>query len=184
VTSRRIKIAFAAFSAVAGVLFAAQWPQVSGGQSSTQEAAASSPSDRARALAILRGWDRQRAAAYAEGDAAALRRLYVAGSRSGRNDLRMLRAYAGRGLRVVGMRTQILSVDIPEHTGDGLRLAVTDRLASAIAVGGGVRTRLPRDAATSQIVELRRVGSRWLVVEVETVAQPSAAAMTSLKPGS
>lgn len=146
--------------------------------------AASSPSERARALAILRGWDRQRAAAYAAGDAAALRQLYVAGSRSGRNDQRLLREYAGRGLRVVEMRTQILSVDIRVHTGDALTLAVTDRLASAVAVGEGVRTKLPRDAATSRVVELRRAGSRWLVVEVETLAQPSAAAITSLKPGS
>jgi hypothetical protein len=184
VSSRRIQIALVVLAVVAGMALAVQRHHAPGRQSSTLEAAASSPSDRARALAILRGWDRQRAAAYAAGDAAALRRLYVAGSRSGRNDRRLLREYAGRGLRVVEMRTQILSVDIREHTGDALRLAVTDRLASAVAVGEGVRTELPRDAATPRVVELRRAGPRWLVVEVETVAQPSAAAITSLKPGS
>ena len=183
-SSRQIQIALAAVAAVAGIAFALQSDQDTAGGASTPEAAASSPSERARALAVLRGWDRQRAAAYAASDATALRGLYVTGSRSGKNDQQVLRAYAARGLRVVDMRTQILSIDIREHSAARLTLAVTDRLASAVAVGEGLRTRLPRDAATARIIELRRAGSRWLVVEVEIVAQPSAAAITSLTPES
>lgn len=183
-SSRRIQLALAAVAAVAGIVFAVQWPHDVLRRPSGVEVAASSPSAQARALAILRGWDRQRAAAYAAGDAAALRALYVDGSRSGENDQQLLRAYAARGLRVLEMRTQILSIDIREHTAARLSLAVTDRLASAVAVGEGLRTTLPRDGATGRIVELRRVEGRWLVAEVRPADQPRAAARTSLTPGS
>ena len=53
----------------------------------------------------------RRARAYARGDAAALRRLYVAGSRTGaRRRAPCCAAYVDRGLRVTGMRTQVLGV--------------------------------------------------------------------------
>lgn len=169
---------------VCGFVLAALWRQSGSQEAPTQVAVVASPSERALALTVLRSWDRQRATAYAAGDAAALRALYVPGSRSGRNDLQLLRAYAARGLRVQDLRTQVLSIEIREHTAVRLTLAVTDRLASAVAVGAGFRAELPRDAANLRLVELRRVKGRWLVVEVRPVGQPRAAARTSLTPGS
>ncbi len=67
---------------------------------------------RARALAILGAWDERRAKAYAQGDADALVELYLAGSDSGENDRQLLTTYLARGLRVQGMRTQILDLEI------------------------------------------------------------------------
>ena len=50
----------------------------------------------------------RRSRAYARGDGAALADLYVAGSRTGAADRAVLRGYRERGLRVTGMRTQVL----------------------------------------------------------------------------
>ena len=60
-----------------------------------------------RAVRVLHDWDARRSAAWAAGDPAALRSLYVAGSRTGRADRAALAAYAERGLRVPGLRFQV-----------------------------------------------------------------------------
>ena len=121
------------------------------------------------AIRALRGWDRRRAEAYAAGDLAALRRLYVPGSRAGAADLAMLRRYVARGIRVTGMRMQLLAVDVRAHTPRLLRLRVTDRLtrAEAVAAGGGWHAALPRDRATvHELTMTRGPVSRWRVAAV------------------
>jgi hypothetical protein len=130
---------------------------------------------RLRASDVLRSWDDARSAAFASGDVAALRGLYVPGSAAGTADVRMLRAYLGRGLRVEGMRMQVLSLDVLSRDGGRLRLRVTDRLADgAVAVGAGTGVRLPADAvplpadaASTRVVELVRADDRsWRVASV------------------
>lgn len=113
------------------------------------------------ALAVLRDWDRARAAAWEQGDPAALRALYVPGSRAGTADLAMLRRWQERGLRVRGMRTQVLAAAVRAHSPDRFVLVVTDRLVGAVAVPGALP--LPRDQPTTRRLELRRVGGRWLL---------------------
>lgn len=129
--------------------------------------AAATPREPAREpLAVLHAWDVRRARAWARGDRAALRDLYVPGSVAGRRDVAMLTAWDERGLRVRGMRMQVLAVDVRQHTADRLRLVVTDRLASAVAVGRGTRVVLPRDAASTRTVLLRRWAGEWRVAGV------------------
>ena len=119
-----------------------------------------------RAAAVLRAWDEQRAAAWAEGDIGALRDLYVDGA--GAVDVRLLRRYADRGYRVEGMTTQLLAVDVLERTPARWRLRVTDRLASAVAVRGRERIRLPRDRADAYVITLvRGADGRWRVAEAQ-----------------
>lgn len=122
------------------------------------------------ARSVLAAWDEQRAAAWGSGDGAALARLYVAGSGAGRRDRQMLAAWSGRGLRVRGMATHVLALDVVERRPAPrprlLRLRVTDRLVGAVAVGGGVRRVLPTDRATTRSVVLRRSGGAWRVVSV------------------
>ncbi|MEI2810884.1 MAG: hypothetical protein V9F00_12020 [Nocardioides sp.] len=144
------------------------------------------PSQEARALAILRAWDDARAAAYASGDLVALKALYIPGSAVGRRDQRVLRDYRARGLRVEGMQTQILELRILHTSEDRLELAVTDRLAGAVAVGESGRWRLPRDVASAQRVVLVRARGQWLVASVDVVESqsPSAVASTSATVGS
>ena len=117
---------------------------------------------------VLRGWDRRRARAYAKGDLTALRRLYVAGAGAAGQDLRMLRAYTRRGLRVEGMRMQLLEVKVLVERPDRYRLRVTDRLVGALAVAPGTRWRLPRDRASTRVVTLERASADapWLVAAV------------------
>lgn len=105
---------------------------------------------------VLRGWDRARARAFAEGDVVALRRLYVDGSAAGTADVRLLRSYLRRGLRVEDMRMQLLRVEVVHEDRARLLLRVTDRLAGAVAVDEDTRIPLPQDAASTRVVELRR----------------------------
>lgn len=114
-------------------------------------------------LAILRDWDRSRAAAWAEGDARALARLYVDGSEAGARDVAMLRAWRDRGLRVEGMSMQVLAVELRARTARRLVLVVTDRLVGAQAVGPGDRRALPRDDPTTRRLVFRAVNGSWLL---------------------
>jgi hypothetical protein len=119
------------------------------------------------AAEVLRGWDEQRAAAYAAGSVRRLRQLYVAGSVAARSDVRVLRGYRSRGLVVEGMRTQVLALRVVEQRPRRLRLEVTDRLAAAVAVGPGRRTELPRDQPDTRVVTLRRgADGAWRVSAV------------------
>lgn len=139
--------------------------------------------DRTAPLAVLRAWDRDRAAAWRQGDLHALRDLYVPGSPAGRADRAMLRAYAQRGLRVTGLRMQLASVRVVRADDARMVLLVTDRLATATAVGPAVRRPLPRDRwSTSRLLMVREAGERWRVARV--AAQPKAEAMTLETSGS
>ncbi|KRA32573.1 MULTISPECIES: hypothetical protein [unclassified Nocardioides] len=145
-------------------------------------------------LAVLRDWDRSRAAAWAAGDPAALARLYVEGSRAGAADVAMLRAWRERGLRVEGMSMQVLAVELRSRTDRRLVLVVTDRLVGAKAVGwsrdgccatsstSGVR--LPDDQATTRTLVFRKVGGRWVLGSVQESVQESPVASTAATSGS
>jgi hypothetical protein len=132
------------------------------------------PSGRTAALAVLRAWDRARAAAWREGDVRALGRLYTTGSAAGRADRRLLAAYVDRGLRVTGMRMQVASVEVRDTTDDRIRLLVIDRLVDATARGGPVPVELPRDGWSRHRVVLVRVGGLWRVSRVSDQARPAA----------
>jgi hypothetical protein len=119
---------------------------------------------------VLHSWDERRAAAWAAGDVAGLRSLYTTGSMAGRRDAAMLRAWSLRGLRVSGLRMQLLCVEVRARTPTRLVLDVTDRVAGGVAVPG--RVALPRDAATRHVVTLRRVAGEWRVSAVFSRARP------------
>ncbi len=115
---------------------------------------------------VLAAWDAQRARAWATGDEPGLRRLYVAGSTTGRRDTAMLRRYLARGLRVEGLQVQRLSVAVLSHTDARWVLRVRDRVAGGAVVGAGVRVPLPRDRPSLHRVTLVREGGAWRVSEV------------------
>ncbi|WP_141007254.1 hypothetical protein [Nocardioides humi] len=141
-------------------------------------------------LAVLRDWDRSRSRAWADGDTAALRRLYVAGSAAGDRDVAMLRAWLRRGLRVEGMAMQVLAVELRKRTDRRIVLVVTDRLAAGVAVRSatGEHTALPRDGPTTRrLVFVRhpdRAGGRWLLAAAQEVERPSPVASTASTSGS
>lgn len=118
-----------------------------------------------RAAGVLRAWDRRRAQAWAAGDVAGLRELYV--DRAGVADVRLLRGYADRGYQVEGLTTQLLAVDVLEQRSGRWLLRVTDRIASAVAVRGAERVALPRDRKDTHVLALvRGDDGRWRVAEV------------------
>ncbi len=121
------------------------------------------------ALRVLRAWDRDRARAYARGDGAALRDLYVAGSRTGARDVAVLEGYRRRGLRVTTLRTQVLGARVLRHTPRRLNLLVTDALVGGVALRGQQRWRLPADRPSTRRVVLRRDDDRWVVFETYAV---------------
>jgi hypothetical protein len=142
------------------------------------EATAAAPGRPAPGPAVvLAAWDERRAAAWARGDAGALADLYVPGSRSGAADVRLLRAYAARGLRVEGLTTQVLALRVVEQSSRRLVLVVTDRVVGGSAVGGAAPVALPADRASARRVVLVRQRGRWVVEEARD--QASAAASTS-----
>lgn len=121
------------------------------------------------AATALRSWDERRAAAWATGDLARLRALYADGSAAGRADARMLRAWVDRGLRVRGLVTQFLGVELVEDAPDRMVVEVRERVVRAAAVGSGVRRRLEQPAPETRIVELVRVAGAWRVGSVSLV---------------
>jgi len=141
-------------------------------------------------LAVLRDFDRARARAWADGDVAALRRLYVPTSAAGRRDAAMLRAWVRRGMRVDGLTMQVLAVELRRRTDDRIVLLVTDRVAAAVAVRAatGERTALPRDGPSTRRLAFVRSGKRWLLASAQEAAPPdpgdSAVASTASTSGS
>ncbi|MDR7255184.1 hypothetical protein J2X46_004186 [Nocardioides sp. BE266] len=130
---------------------------------------------------VLAEWDERRAAAWAAGDVTELRSLYADGSRTGAADAKLLRHYLARGLRVEGLTTQVLALEVVDQTGRRLVLEVTDRVVGGSAVGGPTPIALPADRASTRRVVLVRPAERWLVAEVREGArdQANAAASTS-----
>lgn len=121
-------------------------------------------------MGVLHAWDARRAAAWARGDADALARLYLPGSRAGASDVALLRRYAGRGLLVRDLQMQVLSARVLVTRPRRLVLEVVDRLAggSAVTIGAGTAARhLPADAPTVHRLVLRRPGGgQWLMAAV------------------
>ena len=151
-------------------------PRLTGPASSAEASSAPRP-DRSGPAAVLGAWDEQRSAAWAEGDAGALERLYADGSGAGAADVRLLRDYGRRGLRVEGMTTQVLGLRVAARSPSRLELVVTDRVVGAAAVGSGAPVSLPVDRPSTRRVVLVREGAGWVVAEVRD--QDSAAASTS-----
>jgi hypothetical protein len=115
------------------------------------------------ALRVLHGWDERRARAWSDAAPRRLTRLYVPGSPSAAADRAMLEAYRARGLRVVAMRRQTLSVRVVHESPRRLTLRVTDRLTHAMVAGVGVRRRLPRGGFSTRTLTFRRTDGGWVL---------------------
>lgn len=140
---------------------------------STGEASAVGP------VEALRAWDARRAAAYAKGSLAGLRRLYTPGSRTGRADLALLRSYVDRGLVVEGLTAQVFAVEVVRGGPDAWRLLVTDRMVGAVARSGQTRIKLPMSQPMTRRVDLVSVAGTWRVEE----ATPMPARRSSVSAG-
>jgi hypothetical protein len=128
------------------------------------------PAAGARAVSVLHDWDVRRAAAWARGDADALASLYTVGSAAGAADVALLSRYRSRGLVVRDLRMQLLRARVLTSRPRLVELEVTERLAFAVADEPTVGSRaLPRDAAATHRLVLRRVAGTWLMAGVSVV---------------
>jgi len=156
-----------------GVFVVVAWPSTpSGGPGSHRDAppvASVSSRVEAQAAAVLRDWDRRRAAAWASGDAGALATLYVRGASAGDADVAMLTAWTARGLAVDDLTTQLLAVHVRARGPSRWVLRVRDRVTGAVAAGAGRAEPLPAGTTSERDVVLRRVGGAWLVASVRPV---------------
>ena len=115
---------------------------------------------------ILRSWESDRSRAWAAGDADALRALYLPGSALGAQDVRLMRRYAARGLRVTGITMQVLAARVLVRRPDQVRIEVVERFAGGIVTHAGAQRRLPVGQASRRLVELRRRGGAWVLASV------------------
>lgn len=127
--------------------------------------------DEVDALGVLHAWDRARARAWARGDVAELRTLYLPWSVAGRRDAALLGRYVDRGLVVRDLEVQVLRARTLRRTDDEVVLQLTDRVVGGTAVGPGRRAVLPRDAASTRTVRLVRRGEAWRVASVSAPAR-------------
>jgi hypothetical protein len=114
-------------------------------------------------VALLHEWDRRRARAWATGDVDGLSTLYTQRSTAGERDAARLQRWVERGVRVRRLETQVLHAEVVTWQRHGLVLAVTDRIARAVASGG---VTLPNDAPSTWRITLRRVRGEWRVASV------------------
>ncbi|GEP37169.1 hypothetical protein NPS01_08320 [Nocardioides psychrotolerans] len=117
-------------------------------------------------VAVLQQWDRQRARAWAAGDAEGLRALYVRGSLAGERDVAMLGRWLDRGLSVDTLEVQVLRGRVVARAPRRLTVAVSERLAHATASAGSRRWSLPAGAVAERRVTLWRTGGTWRVARV------------------
>lgn len=125
---------------------------------------------KSEAVAVLRSWDRARSHAWASGDLADLRALYVDGSSAGERDAAMLQSWTERGLRVKGLGMQLLAVREVRRTDSAWVLRVTDRVAGGVVVGSEERIPLPIDAASTRVIRWERNQGDWQVASVREVS--------------
>ena len=98
-----------------------------------------------------------------------LRRLYVAGSRAGRADVRLLREYAASGTRLQRLTTQVFAVDVLDRAPGRLRLRVVDRVAGGEVVRAGRVSALRSGPVVTRRVELVRRDAGWQVRRSDAV---------------
>ncbi len=128
---------------------------------------AARPASASHWAAVLRTLGDQRATAWRLGRPQLLTRVYLPSSAPLDRDRRMLSGYLDRGLRVVGARLAIESVQLLAHSDTCVRLLVVDRLGPAVAFDAtGHRHRLPRDLPTRHRIELRRFDDAWRIASV------------------
>lgn len=153
--------------ATLGLLLLLSWGGPLGAaEGRTTRTATGDRADVVQGLAVLHAWDVRRQQAWAAVDAAALRSLYVPGSGAGRADLRLLRAYAARGLVVRRIVTQVFAVRVLQRTSSVMRLRVFDRVAGGEVVEDGRAVALRSSRPVTRDIELRLGPDGWRVASV------------------
>jgi hypothetical protein len=117
--------------------------------------------------AVLARLDRWRADAYAAAEPALLSRVYARGTRALHRDRALLGRYRRRGLRVRGLRMDVIDLRMQAQHSGAVVLVVRERLGAGTVHGVGIRRDLPRDDVDRhRLVLQRRAGRGWQIAAV------------------
>lgn len=162
--NRGVRVLVAAIVVVAPVSGCshAEAPTASPPPTATTRPAQVDATPQRRALRVLREWDAARATALARGDRGGLVRLYPPGSGLARADVRLLRRYERRGLRLTTVRHQVVDVDVTVSRPRHVQLTVVDRLAVVgVADSIGQERRLAASQLSRHELRFERHGGGW-----------------------
>lgn len=120
-------------------------------------------------LRVLHEWDAARSLAWEHADPVALEGLYLPRSTAGVEDVALLKRYAARGVRLRGIRMQVLSARIVVKRETRMQLVVVERFAGAHAETASGARSLPAGRPVRRIIDLRRYSGRWLVAAVRSL---------------
>lgn len=96
-----------------------------------------------------------------------LRSVYLPGSVQLAQDVRMLRAYLRRGLRVSGVRTRCMVVTLERQLPNRASLVVVDALGEAVAHDAqGSAQPLPHDLPTRHRIRLVMTAAGWRIAGI------------------
>lgn len=129
---------------------------------------AASPSPAADWKAVLEGLDAGRASAFAAGDLALLREVWLPGSAGLAADTALLQDLGDRGQTAHGLRHEVRSVEVLEVAGDSARLHVVDVLAAYEIrdAAGDVVSDAAGRGERPFLVELSRTPAGWRLADV------------------
>lgn len=113
------------------------------------------------ALTVISGWDRRRALAWAAGKPRAVVALYGERSPAGRADAAALTRWRGRGWRIEGMERQISELKVRTCRPEAIEVAISDRLAGAVAVRQGEQVPLPRGQLRRHVLTWQHTDRGW-----------------------
>lgn len=117
---------------------------------------------------VLAGLDTARSRAFRDGDPAALRQVYTAGSTALRADQRLLSRYAEQGLRVEQLRMDVVDLRLLDRTAGRAELRVRDRVRGGRVVDReGRATALPADDISDHSITLVRTPDGWRIGRLE-----------------
>ncbi len=125
----------------------------------------------ARWWQVLTRLDRWRSKAFVRARPGLLDQVYAHGSRSGRRDRAILLDYHRRGVGLERVRLEVSVLRVVGRARGAVTLRVVERLRPTHAVlPSGVRTSLPRDAATRRLLHLVRTPRGWRIAGVRRIA--------------
>ncbi|CAM3244840.1 hypothetical protein NODU109028_06230 [Nocardioides dubius] len=127
-----------------------------------------------RALAVLTAWSERRSRAWAAGSPEQVRALY-ASARAARAELAIWQAYRRRGLRVEGLRSQVVAIRVLSEQPGRIALLVDERSAGGRIVGDGVphQVALPQDGVDRRrVVLVHGADAGWQVARVSARDRP------------
>lgn len=130
---------------------------------SDESGSAAQPVVERRWLTVLERLDRIRERAWKLGRVGLLRRVWTRTSSGLDTDRRMLRAWSGRGFRVVGVSMTFERVRVLRHQTGTVVLRCVDWLGPVVAAPG---SRLPTDRPTRHRITLVRTAEGWRLSQV------------------